>query len=128
MKILDQLKYDANGLIPAIVQEQGTGRVLMMAWMNKESLQKTIELGKTCFWSRSRNKYWVKGESSGHVQHVKSVSFDCDADALLIEVEQIGAACHEGYKSCFFRKIEGDKVRITEPRLVDPEKVYGKKK
>jgi phosphoribosyl-AMP cyclohydrolase len=128
MKILDQLKYDENGLIPAIVQEQGTGRVLMMAWMSKESLQKTIELGKTCFWSRSRNKYWVKGESSGHVQQVKSISFDCDADTLLIEVEQIGAACHEGYKSCFFRKIEGDKVRIIEPRLVDPEKVYGKKK
>jgi phosphoribosyl-AMP cyclohydrolase len=100
----------------------------MMAWMSKESLQKTIELGKTCFWSRSRNKYWVKGESSGHVQQVKSISFDCDADTLLIEVEQIGAACHEGYKSCFFRKIEGDKVRIIEPRLVDPEKVYGKKK
>ena len=128
MKILDQLKYDANGLIPAIIQEQRTGRVLMMAWMNKESLQKTIELGKTCFWSRSRNKYWVKGESSGHVQNVKSISFDCDADCLLIEVEQIGAACHEGYKSCFFRKIEGDKVKIIEPRLVDPEKVYSKKK
>ena len=128
MKILDQLKYDVNGLIPAIIQEQRTGRVLMMAWMNKESLQKTIELGKTCFWSRSRNKYWVKGETSGHVQHVKNISFDCDADCLLIEVEQIGAACHEGYKSCFFRKIEGDEARITEQRLVEPEKVYGKKK
>ena len=128
MKILDQLKYDANGLIPVIIQEQGTGRVLMMAWMNKESLQKTIETGKTCFWSRSRKKYWVKGESSGHVQNVKSISFDCDADSLLIQVEQIGAACHEGYKSCFYRKIESDKVRIIEPRSVEPDKVYGKKK
>jgi phosphoribosyl-AMP cyclohydrolase len=126
VKILDELKYDANGLIPAIVQEQGTGRVLMMAWMNKESLAKTIELGKTCFWSRSRRKYWVKGETSGHVQHVKRISFDCDKDCLLIEVEQIGAACHEGYKSCFFRSIAGDKAEVTEPRLVDPGKVYGK--
>ena len=127
MKILDELKYDANGLIPAIIQEEKTGRVVMMAWMNKESLAKTIELKKTCFWSRSRQKYWVKGESSGHVQHVKSIAFDCDADALLIQVEQIGAACHEGYKSCFFRTIEGDEAKITEPRLVNPDEVYGKK-
>ena len=127
MKILDDLKYDANGLIPAIIQEQGTGRILMMAWMNKDSLQKTIEVKKTCFWSRSRKKYWIKGESSGHVQYVKSIAFDCDADALLIQVEQIGAACHEGYKSCFFRTIEGDGARVTEPRLVNPDEVYGKK-
>jgi phosphoribosyl-AMP cyclohydrolase len=126
MKLLDELKYDANGLIPAIVQEQGTGRVLMMAWMNKESLAKTIELGKTCFWSRSRQKYWVKGETSGHVQRVKSISIDCDKDCLLIEVEQVGAACHEGYKSCFYRRIDGENVEVTEPRLVDPGKVYKK--
>lgn len=127
MKILDDLKYDANGLIPAIVQEEGTGRVLMMAWMNKDSLQKTIEVKKTCFWSRSRQKYWVKGESSGHVQHVKKISFDCDKDCLLIEVEQIGAACHDGYKSCFYRVIDGDDVKVIESRLVDPDQVYGKK-
>lgn len=126
MKILDELKYDSNGLIPAIIQEQGTGRVLMMAWMNKDSLAETIRCKKTCFWSRSRQKYWVKGESSGHVQHVKRIFFDCDKDCLLIEVEQVGAACHEGYKSCFFRAIEGDEVKITEPRLVDPEQVYKK--
>lgn len=126
MKILDELRYDANGLIPAIVQEEGTGRVLMMAWMNKDSLQKTIEVKKTCFWSRSRQKYWIKGESSGHVQHVKSIAFDCDADVLLIQVEQVGAACHEGYKSCFYRVIDGDEVKVIESRLVDPNQVYGK--
>ncbi len=126
MKVLDELKYDSDGLIPAIIQEQGTGRVLMMAWMNKDSLAETIKQKKTCFWSRSRKKYWIKGETSGHVQQVKKISFDCDKDCLLIEVEQIGAACHEGYKSCFFRSLEGDAVKITEPRLVDPEKVYKK--
>jgi phosphoribosyl-AMP cyclohydrolase len=126
MKILDELKYDSNGLIPAIVQEQGTGRVLMMAWMNKDSLAETIKLKKTCFWSRSRQKYWVKGESSGHVQNVKSISFDCDKDCLLIEVEQIGAACHDGYKSCFYRRIDGDNATITEARLVNPDDVYKK--
>jgi phosphoribosyl-AMP cyclohydrolase len=126
MKILDELKYDSNGLIPAIVQEQGTGRVLMMAWMNKDSLAETIKLKKTCFWSRSRQKYWVKGESSGHVQNVKSISFDCDKDCLLIEVEQIGAACHDGYKSCFYRRIDGDGATITEVRLVNPDEVYKK--
>ncbi len=127
MKTLEQLKYDSNGLIPAIIQEKSTGRVLMMAWMNKESLQKTIETGKTWFWSRSRKKYWMKGESSGHVQTVKDVAFDCDADCVLIQVEQVGAACHEGYRSCFFRSIQGDEAKVTEPRLVEPEKVYGKK-
>jgi len=127
MEIFNQLKFDSNGLIPAIIQESGTGRVLMMAWMNRESLAKTIETKKTWFWSRSRQKFWLKGETSGHIQHVKNISFDCDGDCVLIEVEQIGAACHEGYKSCFFRSIEGDNVNVTEPRLVEPEKIYGKK-
>jgi phosphoribosyl-AMP cyclohydrolase len=129
MSFLDQLKFNSDGLIPAIIQEQSTGRVLMMAWMNKESIQRTLDLGKTVFWSRSRQKYWVKGETSGHVQHVKDVSFDCDGDTLLIQVEQTGAACHEGYKSCFFRSFRenGAKVDVTEPQLVQPEKVYGPK-
>jgi phosphoribosyl-AMP cyclohydrolase len=127
MKTLEQLKYDSNGLIPAIIQEQSTGRVLMLAWMNKESLQKTIETGKTWFWSRSRKKFWMKGETSGHVQTVKDVAFDCDADCVLIQVEQAGAACHEGYKSCFFRSIHGEEVKVTEPRMIDPEKIYAKK-
>ncbi len=128
MKVLEELKYDGNGLVPAIIQEEGTGRVLMMAWMNKESLAKTIETRQTWFWSRSRKKFWLKGETSGHVQNVKNIAFDCDGDCLLITVEQIGAACHEGYKSCFFRSITGEEtVKITEPKLVEPSTVYGKK-
>lgn len=129
MSFLDKLKFNADGLIPAIIQEQSTGRVLMMAWMNNEAVQKTMELGKTVFWSRSRQKYWVKGETSGHVQVVKDVAFDCDGDTLLIQVEQTGAACHEGYKSCFFRSIEnqGSTFKITEPQLVKPEQVYRNK-
>ena len=126
---LDQLKYDANGLIPAIIQESGTGRVLMLAYMNQTSLAKTLETGKTWFWSRSRQKYWLKGESSGHIQTVKRVTTDCDTDTVLIEVEQAGAACHEGYKSCFFRELkpDGSLVPTGEPRLFDPAQVYGKK-
>jgi phosphoribosyl-AMP cyclohydrolase len=129
MKFLEKLKFNGDGLIPAIIQEQSTGRVLMMAWMNKEAVQKTVELGKTVFWSRSRQKYWVKGETSGHFQVVKDLAFDCDGDTLLIQVEQTGAACHEGYKSCFFRSIEnkGDSFAVKEPQLVKPEQVYGNK-
>lgn len=129
MSCLDKLKFNAEGLIPAIVQEQNTGRVLMMAWMNREALAKTIELGKTVFWSRSRQKYWIKGETSGHVQVVKDVALDCDGDTLLIQVEQSGAACHEGYKSCFFRSVRenGGKLEETEKRLVDPSEIYGQK-
>ncbi len=127
MKLIEQLKYDPNGLIPAIVQEVGSGRVLMMAWMNQGSLQKTIETRETWFWSRSRHKFWHKGESSGHVQKVTKISIDCDADTLLIEVEQQGAACHEGYQSCFFRNLDEDEWEVAEPRLVDPETVYNKK-
>jgi phosphoribosyl-ATP pyrophosphohydrolase/phosphoribosyl-AMP cyclohydrolase len=97
--LLDQLKFDSNGLIPAIIQDSVTHELLMMAWMNRESLAKTIETGKTHFFSRSRNKLWLKGETSGHVQHVKSIAVDCDQDVLLIKVEQVGAACHEGYYS-----------------------------
>jgi phosphoribosyl-AMP cyclohydrolase len=124
-----QLKFNADGLIPAIIQEQSTGRVLMMAWMNRASIEKTLETGKTWFWSRSRQKYWMKGESSGHVQVVKDVAFDCDGDTLLIQVEQTGAACHEGFQSCFFRSVSAADGTIceTEPRLETPEQIYGKK-
>ena len=129
MSLFENLKFDGNGLIPAIIQEQRTGRVLMMAWMNRASLEKTIETGKTCFWSRSRQKFWVKGETSGHVQTVKDIAFDCDGDTLLIQVEQVGAACHEGYQSCFFRSVEakGAGFRVTESRLETPENIYAKK-
>ena len=129
MSFYDKLKFTADGLIPAIVQEQSTGRVLMMAWMNRASLETTLKTGKTHFWSRSRQKFWMKGESSGHVQVVKDVAFDCDGDTLLIQVEQTGAACHEGYKSCFFRSVEGDgsAFSVTEAQLQTPDQIYGKK-
>ena len=129
MSFHDQLKYDANGLIPAIIQEQKTGRVLMMAWMNRASLEQSIATGKTHFWSRSRQKFWMKGETSGHTQAIKNIACDCDGDTLLIQVEQIGAACHEGYKSCFFRALpeSGGEWAVTEPQLISPEKVYGRK-
>ncbi len=129
MSFLDQLKFDANGLIPTIVQDQQNGRVLMMAWMNRASLEKTIETGHTHFWSRSRQKFWMKGESSGHTQKVKDIAFDCDGDTLLIQVEQAGAACHEGYRSCFFRSLEKGSggFMTTEAQLLSPEKIYGKK-
>lgn len=128
MKFYDLLKFNSEGLIPAIVQEQSTGRVLMMAWMNRPSLEQTLATGRTHFWSRSRQKFWMKGESSGHVQLVKDVAFDCDGDTLLIQVEQTGAACHEGYRSCFFRSARdaGRSVEETEPRLQDPAAIYGK--
>jgi phosphoribosyl-AMP cyclohydrolase len=129
MTFYEKLKFDSAGLIPAIVQEQGTGRVLMMAWMNRESLEKTVATGKTHFWSRSRQKFWMKGEESGHTQAVKDIAFDCDGDTLLIQVEQLGAACHEGYKSCFFRSIEdgGAAFKTTEPLLKPPGDIYKKK-
>jgi phosphoribosyl-AMP cyclohydrolase len=129
MNFYEQLKFNADGLIPAIIQEHGTGRVLMMAWMNRASLESTIATGKTHFWSRSRQKFWMKGESSGHTQAVKDISFDCDGDTLLIQVTQVGAACHEGYQSCFFRSVQdaGKRVEITEPQLKEPDEIYGKK-
>lgn len=126
--LIDQLKFNTDGLIPAIIQDSLSGRVLMMAWMNRASLEKTVATGKTHFWSRSRQKFWMKGESSGHTQTVRGIATDCDGDTLLIQVEQIGAACHEGYQSCFFRSLnESGGATVTEPRLVNPDAVYGKK-
>ena len=127
MNFFEKLKYNDDGLIPAIIQEEGTGRVIMMAWMNESSLKTTIEKGKTHFWSRSRQKYWMKGESSGHTQQVKSIAFDCDGDTLLIQVSQVGAACHEGYQSCFFRTInDAGEFDVSENRLVNPNEIYNK--
>jgi len=102
---LASLKFDKNGLIPAIIQDYKDKEVLMLAYMNKESLRRTLKQGKTCFWSRSRKEYWVKGLTSGHFQFIKSIAYDCDLDALLIRVRQIGQACHTGNRSCFYRKI-----------------------
>lgn len=105
---IDDLQYDERGLIPAIVQEESTGQVLMLAYMNRESLGRTLETGRTWFFSRSRQELWPKGETSGHIQKVKNILFDCDADALLVQVEQVGAACHTGEKSCFYREAPGE--------------------
>ena len=103
---LANVKYDDHGLVPAIVQEHGTGQVLMLAWMDDEALHRTLTTGRATYWSRSRNEYWVKGETSGHVQHVKSVAVDCDGDTLLVTVEQTGAACHTGNHTCFYTPLE----------------------
>jgi len=107
--ILDDLKFNADGLIPAIVQDVSDNAVLMLAWMNRESLQRTLESGQTWFWSRSRNQLWHKGEESGNVQEVRDILYDCDEDALLIKVEQggDGVACHTGQRSCFYRSLKG---------------------
>lgn len=102
---LDRLKYDSAGLIPAIIQDEKTGYVLMLAYMNRESLARTISCGETWFWSRSRREYWHKGATSGNIQKVREIYYDCDADALLVRVEQIGVACHEGDYSCFHYKL-----------------------
>ena len=115
-----------QGLIPAIVQDWKTGEVLMVAYMNAKSWAKTQETGRACFWSRSRKKLWLKGETSGHVQIVKEAYIDCDNDALLLKVEQIGgAACHTGYRSCFYRRVAGGKTKAVGERVFDPEEVYG---
>ena len=104
-EIIKELKFDEKGLIPAIIQDISTGEVLMLAYMNEESLQKTLQTGTTWFWSRSRKKLWNKGETSGNFQYVKEIYYDCDADALLVKVDQKGVACHTGNKTCFFRKL-----------------------
>src|SRR5262245_50336120 len=103
---LAKIKWTADGLVPAIVQEADTGEVLMLAWMNEDAIRQTLETGQTHFYSRSRSSMWRKGETSGHVQHVREIRVDCDADVILILVRQVGGACHEGYRSCFFRTVD----------------------
>ena len=122
------LRFDkGGGLLPAIVQDYQTNEVLMVAYINEESWQKTLETGKAHYWSRSRNKLWLKGESSNHVQMVKEVLVDCDEDTVVFKVEQLGgAACHKGYRSCFFRRVEGDGLVIKETPVFDPGEVYKK--
>jgi phosphoribosyl-AMP cyclohydrolase len=125
LPFLAALKWTADGLLPAIVQDAETGEVLMMAWMDEPALRRTIETGQTHFYSRSRRASWHKGATSGHVQHVESIAVDCDADVLLVRVRQLGGACHEGYRSCFFRKVEPDgRLEVVAERVFDPEQVY----
>ena len=120
---------DSKGLLPAIVQDFQTGEVLMLAYINALAWEKTLETGKAHYWSRSRNSLWLKGESSGHVQLIKEILVDCDADTVVYKVEQLGgAACHTGYRSCFYRKVNGENLVIHEAeRVFDPQAVYGKK-
>lgn len=122
---LDFTKFD--GLLPVIAQDDETGEVLMLAFMNEEAWHMTLSTGKATYFSRSRQKLWVKGESSGHVQLVKEIRIDCDDDTVLLKVEQLGgAACHKGYKSCFFRKVENNEAVITAETVFDPKEVYKK--
>ena len=116
--VISTLKYNSDGLIPAIAQDATSGEVLMMAWMNEASLRQTIETGYATYWSRSRQKFWIKGESSGHLQTVQSISLDCDLDTILIKVAQVGAACHENYRSCFFRDLLEGQLEVNDtPRF-----------
>lgn len=115
-----------GGLLPVIVQDVENGQVLMLGYMNELALEKTIETGKVTYWSRSRQKLWVKGETSGHFQEVREIFVDCDLDTLLIKARQIGATCHEGYRSCFYRKIEAKELKVIDQKIVDPKEVYRK--
>lgn len=120
----DQIKYDEKGLVPVIIQDYLNNEVLMVGYMNKESLKRTLESGKTHFWSRSRQQYWQKGEHSGHIQLVKDILIDCDKDALVIKVDQKVAACHTGYRSCFYRKLLGQEFKIFQKKVFHEEDVY----
>lgn len=122
---LEAVRWNSDGLIPAIAQDAKTGRILMMAWMNKESLQLTAQLQQAVYWSRSRNKLWHKGESSGHTQQVHEIRLDCDEDVVVLQVEQIGGiACHTGRHSCFYRVLKDEQWQIVEPVLKDPSEIY----
>jgi phosphoribosyl-AMP cyclohydrolase len=133
MDWLDEIKWDRDGLVPVIAQEQGTGDVLMFAWMNREALAETARRGQAVYWSRSRRRLWHKGEESGHFQQVHAIRMDCDNDVLLLTVTQLGhepdklsIACHTGRHSCFFQRLEEGRWRSVEPVLQDPERIYSK--
>lgn len=124
---LDALKWDADGMIPAIAQDAASGRVVMFAWMNRESLVETVRSGNAVYWSRSRRRLWRKGEESGHFQKVKSMRTDCDGDVLLLAIEQVGGiACHTGRESCFFNELQGERWIPADPVLKDPKEIYAK--
>lgn len=125
-QVLDELPYNSDGLVPAIAQQFDSGEVLMMAWMNREALEETLEKARVCYWSRSRQKLWRKGESSGQVQELKDLRFDCDGDTILLLVDQTGPACHSGRRSCFYNAVRGDRVEVVSEPLIDPDQLYGK--
>ena len=123
--VLGELTFDAQGLVPAIAQQHDTGEVLTLAWMNRDAIVETLKTGQSCYWSRSRQKLWRKGESSGQVQRLVEFRYDCDNDAVLLMVDQKGVACHTGRRSCFFRAVRGGKVETIAEVLVDPKTLYG---
>ena len=125
---LDEVTWNSEGLVPAIAQDAATGRVLTLAWMNREALEETAKRGEAVYWSRSRAKLWRKGEESGHIQRIVELRMDCDSDAILLRVEQVGGiACHTGRERCFFSKLENGKWVPTDPVLRDPAQIYAKK-
>ena len=126
MEILSEFKFDRDGLVAAIIQDETNNEVLMLGYMNADAIAETFNTGRVCFWSRSRQKLWIKGETSGHTQTVKSIAVDCDGDALLIKVEQRVAACHVGYRSCFFREVspDGESTRVVGEKMFEAESVY----
>lgn len=127
-RLMDRLDFDkGGGLLPAVVQDAESGEILMLAYMNEEAFRRTLETGKAWYYSRSRDKYWMKGESSGHVQEIREVRVDCDADAVVLKVRQVGgAACHTGHRSCFYRRVEGDDWVVEGKPVFDPAEVYQK--
>ncbi|QJQ96639.1 MULTISPECIES: phosphoribosyl-AMP cyclohydrolase [Halomonadaceae] len=126
-QIIEAIKWSGDGLLPTIAQQHDSGEVLMMAWMNRESLLETLRTGRVCYWSRSRGKLWRKGESSGQEQHLKGARIDCDGDTLLLLVDQTGPACHSGRRSCFYVALEGEEARVISEPLIDPDALYGAK-
>lgn len=122
--VVDTLPFNQDGLLPAIAQQHDSGEVLMMAWMNRESLAETLETGRVCYWSRSRQKLWRKGESSGQVQLLKDLRLDCDGDTILMLVDQTGPACHTGRRNCFFNAVRGNRVEVISDPLIDPKELY----
>ena len=126
-ELLGQCKFNDKGLVTAIAQDQANGQVLMVGLMNREALEQTLERGVACYWSRSRGKLWIKGETSGHIQKIKELYFDCDMDAIVMLVEQQGGACHKGYRSCFYRRVKPEgKLEVVGEKVFDEEDVYGK--
>ena len=123
---INNLKYNQDGLIPAIAQQHDSKEILMMAWMNMDSIKETLQTGRICYWSRSRQAFWRKGESSGQVQMLKEFRVDCDSDTLLLLVDQTGPACHTGRRSCFYKVVDGDKLSIDSEPLIDPQELYDK--
>lgn len=122
---LNEIKWDNDGLVPAIAQETGSGKILMMAWMNRESLELTVKEGRAIYWSRSRSKLWRKGEESGHVQTIKDIRLDCDNDVVLLEVEQLGGiACHTGRHNCFYKQLQNEKWVEVESVIKNPDDIY----